>query len=153
MLSHGASVWNRIARYRCFIDFSSSLAISEGLFFNYEPQILCQERRPSEKCIQIHKMQLKRNMIRDNISWCEVNRAGQTKQNLKNLTHTKHLFAAGGGGGRGGEGGDSTNFRRVCLHIWKTKQVGIIALKIKRTRIRFLGNVFTAVTVVVSTPF
>lgn len=47
-------------------------------------------------------MQLKRNMIRDNISWCEVNRAGQTKQNLKNLTHTKHLFAAGEGGGEGG---------------------------------------------------
>ena len=146
MPSHGPSVWNRIATYRRFIHFWSSLAISEGLFFNYEPQILCQERRPSEKCIQIHKMQLKRNRIRDNISWWEVNRAGKTKAKLKKLNTYKTLVCRGLEGARS----HSTNFRRVCLHIWKTKQVGIFALKIKRTRIRFLSNIFTAVTVVVS---
>ena len=46
-------------------------------------------------------MQLKRNRIRDNISWSEVNRAGQTKAKLEKLNTYKHLFAAGwlGGGG------------------------------------------------------
>ena len=56
--------------------------------------------------------------------------------------------------GHHGEGSKKTSLKDIAFtfsgmfaYIWQSKWVGIIAMKIERTRIHFLSNIFAAIAV------
>ena len=130
-------IWNRIARYTHFILFWSPLQISEGSFFDHEPQISVSSTTPKWKIqpnIQ-NTVDGKEDFRRDIISPRGVNKTDKTQASSE-FAHESPLFYECFFLAVGGHCTVSTQ-GRVHQHVRQSKRVGIIAIKNKRTRIHF----------------
>ena len=127
-------IWNRVARYTHFFFFWSSLEMSEGSFFDDEPQISVSSTRttPKWKSKANPKYSTGKRIFHkgDHLTKWRDDCPYTSPLFMNVFLHTSLAWGVTARHCTASTSGEFSN-------IWQSKRVGIIAIKNKRTRIRF----------------